>query len=441
MTYLLKFATLSDMTIAKPWAKWLAFFVSFWIVFSFATPSEAKPRRIKETIFRTMGYQTPAEWGLDRIDGAKDGKYEYVGDGKSVRIYIVDTGVDANHPELAGRVLQGFDAFNQNLSQSDCNGHGTHVAGVVAGTTYGVAKAASVVPVRVLNCSGQGNTSSLLAGINWILSAHPSGSVGIVNMSLGGSKSDQANAAVAKLIDAGLVVVAAAGNSNVDACTFSPASAPGVIAVGATDESDTRASFSNWGSCVDVFAPGVRINSANAANFSLPASRSGTSAASPFVAGAIATYVSSSKVLSAKDALPTLLSFGEYGIVKNSSFSNNYLVNVEKSFSIAPAPDPAPSPSPEPSQVQPPESVSAVQAGAGSFFGTLNWSPVSGTTSYLIYKTGSVRPGWRQFASVPVGTNSMSISDKPGVIAVYRIVAIVNGSEVEVGTVKYFPSR
>ncbi len=429
------------MTIYKKWPVRLALTLSVILAILSVVPAEGQTRRIKETIFRTMGYQAPAGWGLDRIDGTRDGKYEYLGDGKSVRIYVVDTGVDAGHPELAGRVLPGFDAFNQNLSQSDCNGHGTHVAGVVAGTTYGVAKAASVIPVRVLNCSGQGNTSSLLAGINWILSAHPNGSVGIVNMSLGGAKSDQANAAVAKLIDTGLVVVAAAGNSNVDACTFSPASAPGVIAVGATDESDTRASFSNWGSCVDVFAPGVRINSANAANFSLPASRSGTSAASPFVAGAIATYVSSNKVLSAKDALPTLLSFGESGIVKNSSFSSNYLVNVEKSFSIAPAPDPVSSPVPEPNQVQPPESVSAVQTGAGSFFGTLSWNPVSGATSYLIYKTGSVRPGWRQFASVPVGTNGMSISDKPGVIAVYRIVAIVNGSEVEVGTVKYFPSR
>jgi subtilisin family serine protease len=429
------------MIIYKKWLSTLAFILPFSLTALSANPADAFPRRIKETIFKTMDYQTPAGWGLDRIDGAKDGKYEYVGNGKSVRIYIVDTGVDANHPELAGRVLQGFDAFNQNLSQSDCNGHGTHVAGVVAGTTYGVAKAASVVPVRVLNCSGQGNTSSLLAGINWILSAHPGGSIGIVNMSLGGAKSDQANAAVAKLIDAGLVVVAAAGNSNVDACTFSPASAPGVIAVGATDESDTRASFSNWGSCVDVFAPGVRINSANAANFSLPASRSGTSAASPFVAGAIATYVSSNKVLNSKDALPTLLSLGESGVVKNSSFSNNYLVNVEKAFSVAPAPDPVPSPTPEPNQVQPPEAVSAVQAGAGSFFGTLSWTLVAGTTSYLIYKTGSIRPGWRQFASAPAGTNSMSISDKPGAVAIYRIVAIVSGSEVEVGTVKYFPSR
>lgn len=435
------FATLCGMTVYKKWPAVLAFAVSLVLGTTAVVPAEAAGRRFKETIFRTMGYQTPAGWGLDRIDGIKDGKYEYVGDGKSIRIYIVDTGVDANHPELAGRVLQGFDAFNQNLSQSDCNGHGTHVAGVVAGTTYGVAKAASVVPVRVLNCSGQGNTSSLLAGINWILSAHPAGTVGIVNMSLGGTKSDQANAAVARLIDAGLVVVAAAGNSNVDACTFSPASAPGVIAVGAIDESDTRASFSNWGSCVDVFAPGVRISSANSANFSLPASRSGTSAASPFVAGAIATYVSSNKVLSAKDALPTLLSLGEPGIVKNSSFSNNYLVNVEKSFSVAPAPDPAPISSPVPEQIQLPEAVSVVQAGSGSFFGILSWNSIPGATSYLIYKTGSIRPGWRQFASVSVGTNNMTISDKPGAVAVYRIVAIVNGSEVEIGTVKYFPSR
>ncbi len=389
-----------------------------------------------------MDYQTPAGWGLDRIDGSLDGKYDYAGTGENVRVYVVDTGINALHPDLAGRVLPGFDAFNQNLSQSDCNGHGTHVAGVIGGTDYGVAKKVSLVPVRVLNCSGQGNTSTLLAGIDWILKNHPPAQVGIVNMSLGGSKSDQANAAVSKLISAGLIVIAAAGNSNVDACTFSPASAPGVIAVAATDETDTKAAFSNWGSCVDIFAPGTRILSANSLNFDSPASRSGTSVASPFVAGTLATYISVGRVTESSRAYPELLANAEFGIVKNPTTSPNYLVNVEKSISIDPVPggeQPAPSASEEPVSEIP--YVSAVQQGSGSFFGTLNWSAVGEASSYIIYKTGSIRPGWRVFSSVPVGANSMSISDKPGAIAIYRVMAVVGGKEKEIGTVKYFPSR
>ncbi len=426
------------MVIKRNFLKVFVFVVSLALAFSPAPPSEAKSKRIKETIFRTMGYQNPAEWGLDRIDGSLDGKYEYIGTGSSVRIYVVDTGIDASHPEVFGRVAPGFDAFNQGLSQTDCNGHGTHVAGVIGGSTYGVAKSATLVPVRVLNCNGQGNTTNLLSGIEWILSNHPAGKIGVVNMSLGGAKSDQANAAVAKLISAGLIVVAAAGNSNVDACTFSPASAPGVIAVGASDETDTRAAFSNWGSCVDIYAPGVRISSANTLDKTKPASRSGTSASSPFVAGAIATYLSEGRINSSSEAFSVLSSGSEVGVVKNANWATSYLVNVEKSFSIGPdvpvEPITEDPPTPSPNQVE------VTQDGTGSFFGTLSWSHFSGASSYLIYKTGSIRPGWRQFASVSTRTNKMTVSDKPGAIAIYKVVAIVNGSEVEIGTVKYFPS-
>ena len=248
-------------------------------------------KRPDETVFQIMATQPGVTWGLDTIDGSIDGSYNYISDGSGVRVYIVDTGVDATHREFGSRVIDGFDAYGQNLDQTDCHGHGTHVAAIAAGSYYGVAKASTIVPVRVMDCNGVGNTTTLTDGIEWILASH-SGGVGIVNMSIGGNKDEEVNALTSRLVSAGFVVVAAAGNSNKDACQVSPASAPGVIAVAAVDRDNTKASFSNWGSCVDVSAPGVGINSANAENHSVSRKMSGTSQASPFVAGAIATYLS-----------------------------------------------------------------------------------------------------------------------------------------------------
>jgi subtilisin family serine protease len=397
----------------------------------------------KETVFRIMGSQSGATWGLDRIDGTRDGSYTYQNSGDQIRIYIVDTGVDANHPDLRGRVIDGFDAFSKNLDQTDCNGHGTHVAGVAAGTFFGVAKKSTIIPVRVLGCDGTGTTTTLLSGINWIISSH-GGGVGIVNMSLGGTRNEEVNSAVARLISAGLVVVAAAGNSNVDACTFSPASAPGVVAVGATDINDIRSSFSNWGSCVDVFAPGSGINSANSLNYDVSARRSGTSQAAPFVAGAIATYIFSGLVSGpnfASSSISALQRLSERDLVVDAKSANNYLVNVEKLAPGTPVQPPTGiEPPAEDPVVQPaPTSVGAIQESPGSPFGTLQWPAVQNASGYKIYKTGSIRPSWRQFGSTKTAT-TRTISDKPGSISIYRITAIVDGKEVEVGSVRYSPS-
>lgn len=289
-----------------------------------------------ENVFTTMDIQDPAPWALDRLDGSKDGKYFFPSSGQNVRIYIVDTGVDATHPDFGGRVLNGFDAFGTNLDQTDCHGHGTHVAGLAAGQYFGAAKQATIVPVRVMNCSGQGSTSTLTAGIDWILANNPSGTTSIVNMSIGGPKDTAVNAATARLISAGIVVVAAAGNSNTDACNSSPASTEGVIAVGSIDNADIKSAFSNWGDCVDIFAPGSRISSDSPFNHATSVQKSGTSQASPFVSGILATYISSRIATLPSRLEQSLHELSERGVVIGGRSKYNDIANVAKVTETSP---------------------------------------------------------------------------------------------------------
>jgi hypothetical protein len=279
-------------------------------------------------------------WGLDRIDGTLDSLFSSRGDGEGVRIYVLDTGVDANHPELTGRVVDGYDAFGQNLDQTDCNGHGTHIAAVAAGNVHGVAPRATIVPIRILNCSSQGNTGTLAAGINWILDNHPKGALGIVNMSFAGQKSQTIDASVGRLLSAGIITVAAAGNSSDDACKFSPANIPGVVTVGATTPGNQRLSASNWGDCVDIFAPGSRILSANSLNYEAPSSRTGTSQAAPYVAGALATYISSGTLTTSSAALSVLVATAEAEVVSDARSSNNYFLRVQRESTLVGTPSP-----------------------------------------------------------------------------------------------------
>lgn len=235
--------------------------------------------------------QNPATWGLDRVDQRSlplDNTYHYDTYGTSVTAYIIDTGIRTTHQEFGARATWGVNTTGDN-NDSDCQGHGTHVAGTVGGDTYGIAKNVALVAVKVLDCSGSGSTSGVISGIDWVVSNAQQPAV--INMSLGGSYSAALNLAVETASDAGIPVVVAAGNENSDACFSSPASEPAAITVGASTNTDQRSSFSNYGSCVDLFAPGSAITSATNASDTATGTWDGTSMASPHVAGVVALYL------------------------------------------------------------------------------------------------------------------------------------------------------
>jgi subtilisin family serine protease len=236
--------------------------------------------------------QSPVTWGLDRIDQRNlplSNSYTYNNTGAGVTAYIVDTGILYGHNEFGGRASFGYDAFGGN--GSDCNGHGTHVAGTVGGSVYGVAKSVTLKAVRVLNCSGSGTNSGVIAGVNWVASHHAAGAPAVANMSLGGSISSALDTAVNNAINDGVTFAIAAGNSNRNACNYSPARVAAAITVGATTSTDARASYSNYGSCLDLFAPGSSITSAWYTSNTATNTISGTSMATPHVAGVAALYL------------------------------------------------------------------------------------------------------------------------------------------------------
>ncbi|SDD77992.1 S8 family peptidase [Aquimonas voraii] len=236
--------------------------------------------------------QTGATWGLDRIDQRNrplNGTYIYNTTATNVRAYIIDSGVLASHSQFGGRVSGGASYINDGRGTSDCNGHGTHVAGTVAGSVHGVAKGARIVPVRVFGCSGGSSNSTIIAGIDWVRANHVKPAV--ANMSLGGGASSATDTATNNLINAGVTVVVAAGNSNANACNYSPARVANAITVGSTTSTDARSSFSNFGTCVNIFAPGSSITSAWYTSNSATNTISGTSMASPHVAGVAALYL------------------------------------------------------------------------------------------------------------------------------------------------------
>ncbi|WP_333918539.1 S8 family peptidase [Vibrio crassostreae] len=234
--------------------------------------------------------QSNAIWGLDRIDQRNlplDRNYNANFDGSGVTAYVIDTGVNNNHEEFGGRSVSGYDFVDNDADSSDCNGHGTHVAGTIGGSQYGVAKNVNIVGVRVLSCSGSGTTSGVISGVDWV--AQNASGPSVANMSLGGGQSTALDSAVQGAIQSGVSFMLAAGNSNADACNTSPARVPSGVTVGSTTSSDSRSSFSNWGSCVDLFAPGSQIKSAwyDGGYKTI----SGTSMATPHVAGVAALYL------------------------------------------------------------------------------------------------------------------------------------------------------
>ena len=299
-----------------------------------------------QTVQATDTTQASPPWGLDRIDQRAlplSASYTYGYDGSGVRAYVIDTGVRGTHTELAGRVsTTGYTAYTDATGLGDCAGHGTHVAGTIGGTTYGVAKAVQIVPVRVLNCNGSGTWGAVIAGVDWATADHAAGQPAVANMSLGGGASSAVDAAVASSIADRITYAIAAGNSNANACNSSPARTAQALTVGATTTTDARASYSNYGSCVDLFAPGSDILSSWYTSDSATNTISGTSMATPHVAGVAALYLQANPSAQPAAVATALTGLATANVVGNpGSGSPNRLLYAPTSFSEPPPAPPA----------------------------------------------------------------------------------------------------
>ncbi|WP_027481108.1 S8 family peptidase [Deinococcus pimensis] len=300
-----------------------------------------------DRIVRASATQTGATWGLDRIDQRAlplSGTYGYTPSGTGVNVYVVDTGINTAHTDFGGRADIAFDALGGD--GQDCNGHGTHVAGTVGSATWGVAKNVRLHAVRVLDCSGSGSNSAVIAGIDWV--ARNARRPAVANLSLGGVTSASLDSAVQNAINSGVTFTVAAGNENKDACTTSPARLPAAITVGATTSTDARASFSNYGSCVDLFAPGQSIRSTWIGSATATGTSSGTSMAAPHVAGVAALYLEGHPAAAPAEVANAILGAATPDRVAGPAGSPNLLLFSGLTGATTPAPAPAPTPAPAP---------------------------------------------------------------------------------------------
>lgn len=295
-------------------------------------------------MFHTVGVQpSPPSWGLDRIDQRNlplDASYTYPYTASNVHAYVIDTGIRFSHSDFGGRAATGYDAVDLGTPADDCNGHGTHVSGTVGGSSYGVAKGVQLVGVRVLNCSGQGTSAQVVAGINWV-AAHAI-KPAVANMSLGGGADSAIDTAVSNAINAGVTFAIAAGNSNRNACSYSPARVAAAITVGATGINDARASYSNYGTCLDLFAPGTNITSDWYTSDTATNTISGTSMATPHTTGAAALVLAANPSYTPQQVRDALVNNATIGVVTNpGTGSPNRLLYVGTGGAPPPGCDPA----------------------------------------------------------------------------------------------------
>jgi aqualysin 1 len=356
------------------------------------TPRVASVEADREVHLTDAGTQSPTpSWGLDRIDQRNlplNNSFSYT-TVNPLKVYIIDTGILTTHADFGGRAVDGYDAIDGALPAADCNGHGTHVAGTVGGAAYGVAKNVTLVAVRVLACNGGGTSSGVIAGIDWVTGDHQAGVPAVANMSLGGGANSALDAAVNNSIADGVVYAVAAGNDAVNACNASPARTPNALTVGATTSTDARASYSNIGSCLDIFAPGSGITSAWLGNSNTATNTiSGTSMATPHVAGAAALYLQANPSASPATVASALTSAATVNVVTSAGTgSPNRLLYV-----AAPTGPSAPG-------------ASTLSATAGNAVVNLSWNTPSdggsAITGYKIYR-GTSAGGTSLYASVGV---------------------------------------
>jgi subtilisin family serine protease len=305
----------------------------------------------QDSLISVSASQLNPGWHLDRVDQRNlpwSSTYSYDQNGAGVHAYILDTGIRSTHVDFGGRANAVYDNVGDGQNGNDCNGHGTHVAGILGGSTYGVAKGSSLHAIRVMNCSGVGSIAGLLDGIDWLTAHHASPAVANISLAAGGF-SPSLELGVTNSINSGVTYAVAAGNANADACNFTPSRTTAAITVGASDETDLRALYSNWGTCVDIFAPGNQVISAGIANDTAARSLSGSSMAAPMVAGAAALYLQTHPTASPSAVASAIIGTATSGVLDTlNTPSPNKLLYSWVNGAPAPTPTVTPTPTPTP---------------------------------------------------------------------------------------------